>query len=163
MRVVAILETMWDWRTQTSSAGYTEAPRYFKINAKNHTGARLYKLIGPDARLYVTNACRELVSGPQHHGTPNPEWLAENLQLLDGTKTQELLPNITPWEVDGIADRGRMDLLLICGKVAQKTFRECGYVPRIARVIEIPHPAARAYWTREVIARTARAIQGGTT
>jgi len=67
-RVVAILETMWDWRGQASSAGYRQAPEYFRINPSNHSGRRLYKLIGPDSRLLVTNACRELVSSAKHHG-----------------------------------------------------------------------------------------------
>lgn len=153
MRVVAILETMWDWRGMTSSAGYVEAPRYFRINPENFSGRRLYKLIGPSARLLVTNACRELVTGPKHHGKPDPVWLGENLRLLDGVGGE--LPG------GGIVtdDKWRIDCLLVCGKVAQQTFKQCGYAPKSARVIEIPHPAARAVWTREFIEQRAREIQ----
>ena len=142
MNVVAILETMWDWRGMTSGAGYAEAPRFFRINPQNHTGRRLYKLIGPDAKLLVTNACRELVSGPREHGTPNPQWLAENLAEIEVNRP----------------DSATIDVLLVCGKVAQATFRECGYKPKAARIIEIPHPAART-WTRAQIEAISDLIQ----
>lgn len=128
--IVAILETMWDWRSLTSEAGYKDAVRFFRINPQNVSGKRLYKLVGTDADLWVTNACRELVTGPSHHGKPNPEWLSENLKSIDSL--------------------GPIDLLLVCGKVAQATFKTCGYVPIQARVLEIPHPAARN-WTKERI------------
>lgn len=148
MHVVAILETMWDWRGMTSGAGYAEAPRYFRIHSDNYSGKRLYKLIGPDARLLVTNACRELVTGPQHHGKGNPEWLKENLEILDGCGP---LP-------DG-ATQVRFDVLLVCGKVAQKTYEESKYSPQRAAVLYMPHPAARMYWTKEQIAATANRIR----
>lgn len=141
--VVAILETMWDWRGATSGAGYREAPRYFRINRENFSGRRLYKLIGPDAKLLVTDACRELVRSAKEHGTPDPAWLEENLRILD---------------------IGGIDVLLVCGKVAQQTFAACGYKPRAATVLEIPHPAARRVWSREFIdnttARITAALQG---
>ena len=139
IRVVAILETMWDWRAMTSGAGYRQAPRYFRINPQNYSGRRLYKLIGPDAKLLVTEACRELATAANKHGMPDPAWLCENLQLLDH----------------------RCDILLVCGKIAQRTYASCGYVPGKARVIEIPHPAARVYWTKQTIAETAADIQRG--
>lgn len=144
MRAVAILETMWDWRSMTSEAGYAEAPRYFRINPDNFSGRRLYKLVGPDANLLVTNACRELVKSPKEHGKPNPSWLAENLRIID--------------TVEGLPSQGAIDVLLVCGKVAQRTFAECGFTTKHARVIEIPHPAARV-WTREYIDQVAKSIQ----
>ena len=110
----------------TSGAGYVEAPKFFRINPKNHSGRRLYKLIGPGARLLVTNACRELVMGPEHHGKPDPSWLRDNLEEL---------------ETHGF------DLLLVCGKVVRAAFKSCGYSAK-ARVLEIPHPAARV-WTKD--------------
>jgi hypothetical protein len=134
-RVVAVLETMWDWRNQTTSAGYRkEAPRHFQINPDNHSGRRLYKLVG-GADLVVTNACRELVCSAREHGVPDPVWLAENLQRL-----------------------APIALLLVCGKVAQKTFAICGFIPS-APVIEIPHPAARGYWTKLSIAAAQQQIR----
>lgn len=144
-RVVAILETMWDWRQQTSDAGYRQAPKFFRINPKNFSGRRLYRLIGPNAQLLVTNACRELVSGPQHHGKPDPEWLAGNLAEIESRRP----------------DSAAIDVLLVCGRVAQATFKTCGYRLRseTARVIEIPHPAARSVWTAEYIAEVQRRIQ----
>lgn len=146
MRVVAILETMWDWESATSAAGYKEAPRFFRINPRNYSGKRLYKLIGPDAQLLVTNACRELVSGPQHHGKPDSIWLAQNLELIEVRRP----------------DSASIDVLLVCGKVAQKAFEQCTYKPKTARIVYMPHPAARQVWTREFIEQKANEIQKGT-
>lgn len=144
LKVCAILETMWDFRGMTSGAGYREAPPFFRINPQNFSGRRLYRLIGPDAKLLVTNACRELVSGPQHHGKPDPDWLATNLALIESKRP----------------DSAAIDVLLVCGKVAQVCYKASGYVSKTARVIEIPHPAARAVWTREFVEETARKIRG---
>lgn len=152
MRVVAILETMWDWRGRTSGAGYCEAPRYFRINPQNYSGKRLYKLVGPNARLLVTNACRELAKSAKDHGIPDPHWLAENLKIINGDIED---PD------ENIKSTQRIDVLLVCGKVAQATYKNCGYTPAQARVIEMPHPAARVYWTRHNIAMMAQRIQHG--
>src|SRR5690349_8002265 len=78
--VVAVLDTMYDWQGKTSEAGYREAPRYFRINPRNFTGKRLYKLVGKN-KLLVTDACRELVSSPDEHGVPDPNWLSENIWI----------------------------------------------------------------------------------
>lgn len=149
MRVVAILETMWDWRQQTSSAGYAQAPRFFRINKQNFSGRRLYKIVGPQAQLLVTNACRELVSGPEKHGNGNPTWLAENLPVYLTAKR----PLAVIHEREEYKNPFQpIDLLMVCGKVAQKTYRDCGFKPLWARVIEMPHPAARS-WTKFEIGR----------
>ena len=126
--IVAILETMWGDR-----AG--RAPRHFKINPLNCSGRRLYKLVGPGNadRLLVTNACKELVTNANRHGKPDPNWLLENLRRLDP------------------------DLILVCGSVAKKTFKECGYVP-LRHPVYMPHPAARN-WTKRRLRETQRAIQ----
>lgn len=138
--VVAVLDTMWDWRGATSAAGYGLAPRYFRINPNNFTGRRLYKLIGPLNKLLVTDSCKELVSSPKKHGTPDPQWLSENLQIINALRT--------------------IDILLICGKVAKGTFEQISYVPEKARVLYIPHPAARV-WTKERISIISEIIQNG--
>jgi hypothetical protein len=70
----------------------------------------------PRRDLHVTNACRELCGSANHHGTPDPEWLRENLELL-----------------------APFDVLLVCGKVAQATYARSGY--EFARKIEIPAPS----------------------
>lgn len=124
-KIVAILESMWDWRQMTSGAGYKEAPRYFRINPQNFSGKRLYRIVGPSANLFVTNSCRELCGSANHHGTPDAKWLAENLNIL------------SPF-----------DVLLVCGKIAQATYAASGYVWE--RRLEIPHPAARM-WTNAML------------
>lgn len=140
MNVLAILETMWDWRGMTSGAGYARtAPTHFRINPSNHSGRRLYKLCGADANLLVTNACKELVSRASEHGTPDPVWLADNIKRLDESRA--------------------INVLLVCGKVAQATFDKCAYRPRTARVLKIPHPAARQGWTMESIVRVSAEIR----
>lgn len=120
----------------TSGAGYTEAPRYFRINPQNYSGRRLYRLVGSN-HLIVTNACRELVSGPEKHGKPDSVWLQENLRIIDKF--------------------GPIDVLLICGKVAQRTYAQCRFIAPLE--IEMPHPAARAVWTKERIEALSIKIQ----
>jgi hypothetical protein len=131
-KIVAVLESMWDWRQMTSRAGYKEAPRSFRINPQNYSGKRLYRIVG-DADLHVTEACRELVASANHHGTPDPLWLKENLQLL--------MP---------------FDVLLVCGKVAQATYaRSCFRFPN---TVLMPHPAARM-WTNAMIEEMAEKVK----
>lgn len=143
MRTVAVLETMWDWEARTSSAGYTdEAPGHFRINGDNFTGRRLYWFLG-HYDLLVTNACKELVPGPNHHGRPNPTWLRTNLEEL-------------------LAMTEAATLLLICGSVAQKTYEATGREPWADRVVYLPHPAARN-WTRSALDTAQRIIQEWTT
>ncbi len=133
IRAVAILETMWQWCGLEA-----DATPYFRINGDNHTGKRLYWLLGHYS-LLVTNACKETVATANDHGTPNPEWLSKNLATL---KT------FSP------------ELILVCGKVAQETFRKANFVRGHERVVFIPHPAARM-WTRQALDETQRLIQSG--
>jgi hypothetical protein len=130
---IAVLDTMWG-----DKPGH--APSFFRINPKNHSGRRLYSLIGTNSRLLVTDACRELVTKASHHGTPDPIWLRTNLLYLEAICKQ-------------------IDVILVCGKVAQKTFQECKFTPKSASIIEIPHPAARVIWTREYIETVKQQIQ----
>lgn len=132
MKVVAVLDSMWDWRQRTSGAGHKEAPRSFRINPRNYSGKRLYRLVGLDADLVVTNSCRELCASANHHGEPDPVWLRENLDLL-----------------------APFDVLLVCGKVAQATYAKSGH--QFERRLDIPHPAART-WSQAKIDETAKLI-----
>lgn len=140
-RAVAVLQEMWDWRSRTTSAGYKElAPPYYRINPRNFSGKRLYDWIGPRGEVFdellVTNACKELVSGPNERGTPDPKWLKKNIDSLKP-----------------------FDLLLVCGKVAQQTC--CCTWGYPARTIYLPHPAARN-WTKTALATAGRHIREGT-
>jgi hypothetical protein len=131
-KIVAVLESMWDWRQMTSGAGYKEAPRSFRINPDNYSGKRLYRIVSRDTDLHVTNACRELCGSANHHGTPDPQWLRENLDLL-----------------------APFDVLLVCGKVAQATYARTGL--DFQPTIEMPHPAARM-WTHAMINAVAQRV-----
>src|ERR1700675_2254102 len=93
MRVICILDTMWG-----NSTG--RAIRFFPINLNNHSGRRLYKLLGykEGQNLWVTNVCKYQVNHSAIHGKPDPEWLRENLEKFNP------------------------DLILVCGSVARKTF-----------------------------------------
>ena len=139
-KCVAVLEVMWDWRAQTSSAGYAaRAPEYFRINGDNHTGKRLYDWLGHHD-LLVTNACPELVTSARGRGKPDLVWLHKNIS------------NLRPFE-----------LILVCGKVAQETYvRDTPhYAPSGERVVFVPHPAARM-WSRQALARVKLHIREGT-
>lgn len=142
IKVVAVLDTMWDWRGLTTTAGYRQAPRFFQINPNNFTGRRLYQLIGSNSKLLVTDACPELVSSPKEHGTPNTKWLRDNLVQLHSL-------------MHGI------DVILVCGRVAQKTFQQIHLEFTRTEVIEIPHPAARTVWTKAYIEQIHNQIRKG--
>ena len=133
---VVVLDSMWDWRSKTTDAGYTElAPRYYTINSENKSGKMLYKLIGHN-RFLVTNACPELVKSANHRGTPNPEYLGGNLYTL--------------------YVRHEYKLLLVCGKVAWDTYvKSKQWFQYKHRVVKMKHPAARD-WTKEETERYKR-------
>ena len=123
--IVALLESMWSW------GGYTEKGdviRYFRINPDNLSGKRLYRIVG-DHNLLVTNSCRECQATANDHGKPDPQWVAENLRFLESQG---------------------MDLLLVCGRVAQRTFGLSGGTTHRVPVIFLDHPAARR-WTNKAL------------
>lgn len=109
-RWLTVLEVMWDWRGDPSGKPFRyrrQAPRIFAINPRNHTGSRLYGWFGltpGEDNVWVTNACSEVVSRASERGTPNPDWLRENLE----THASRF-------------HRG----ILVCGRVAQDTFDRC--------------------------------------
>jgi len=147
MNIVALLDSMWAWR------GFNEvgedAPRYFRINPDNHSGRRLYRLVGTRS-LLVTNCCRVVQRSAEHHGKPDPEWVKENLSYL---------------KHEG------MDLLLVCGKVAQYTFGQIASMPTgatdgtaylsgvgVFKFYMIDHPAARR-WSIDKLNQTQQHIE----
>lgn len=128
-RFIAVLDTMW------GATG--RAPKCFFINPHNASGRRLYKLTqARPSDLIVVNSCREQVGHANAHGTPDPEWLLASLR--------------------SVPDLYRSGVLLVCGKVAQKTFDQIAEHWR-GRVICMPHPAART-WTKQQIADMQRHI-----
>ena len=134
MKIVAVLETMWGDRPG-------RAPRFFQINPDNNSGRRLYKLVGEEHQLLVTNACKELVTSANKHGKPDPKWLADNLSRAH-----------------------KADIILVCGKVAQKTYWQAVELFALCvhsgqRVYHIPHPAARR-WTKKRLQEVHRNIFG---
>lgn len=124
-RIVVVLAVQWGMPGDVAS-------RWFRINPWNHSGKRLYRLIGHGV-FKVTNACKELVHRASDQGTPDAAWLRSNLKVL------------------------RPDIVLVCGNVAQSTFKR-DMVPESALVFRLPHPAART-WTKKQIESWARRLQ----
>ena len=104
--------------------------RWFRINPLNHSGRRLIGIIGVPFK--VTNACSDIVYSARGRGTPDPVWLEENLRML------------------------APDVLIVCGRVARKTFAR--HMAPQATVVRLPHPAART-WSKERIAAAKRRVQ----
>lgn len=125
MRIVVVLAVQWGYPGDKVS-------RWFRINPFNHSGQRLYRLIGHFDFL-VTNACPDIVYRADQQGTPDPRWLRRNLRAL------------------------RPQVVLVCGAVAQATF-ERDMVPASTKVFKLPHPAART-WTKALITGWSRRIQ----
>jgi hypothetical protein len=132
MNVVALLDSMWGWRGYSATG---DEVRWFRINPENFSGKRLYRLCCGH-NLVVTNSCRACQATANHHGTPDPEWVKENLRFLES--------------------RG-MDLLLVCGRVAQDTFGRSGGTSARIPVLFIDHPAARR-WTNASLDATRELI-----
>jgi len=124
--IVALLESMWGWRGYSDKG---DVIPYFRINPDNFSGRRLYRICGEHS-LLVTNSCRECQETANHHGTPDPQWVANNLSFLASDK---------------------MDLLLVCGKVAKETYERSGF--QFPRIIFMDHPAARR-WTNAALDET---------
>jgi uracil-DNA glycosylase len=131
MRVLVVLDTMWGDQPGRQV-------RFFPINPNNHSGKRLYKLLGfsADQNLWVTNACRYMTDHATKHGKPDTSWLYQNLE------------------------RFKPDFVLVCGNVANKCYEDMCYRfgEEFGKVFHIPHPAART-WTKESIRMTARRIR----
>ena len=121
--VVAILDTMWGW-----CGAERQATPYFIINPKNASGRRLYQFT-KGAQLFVTNSCKELGKTANDHGVPDPIWLQSNLDLLN--------------------NKYGIDILLICGKVAQKTYIKTDHYFNHGKteIKFMMHPVART-WSR---------------
>ena len=127
-KIVAVLDSMW-------GGGQGRATSYFRINPYNRSGNRLYSLLGSWGRyLWVTNCCPEMQIDANHHGKPDPGYLAKNLTSLEP-----------------------ISLILVMGEVAKSTFEKIGYNTN-ARILILKHPAARN-WTNQEIQSTAGKIR----
>lgn len=126
---VVVLEVMWGDRVRPKET----APRYYTINPHNKSGKLLYKILDGQ-KFLVTNACKELVTGPNQRGIPDPIWLANNLNELK--------------------HKYNYLTLLVCGSVAWNTYimSKTNYKLPNTRVVKLKHPAARN-WTKQEIIR----------
>lgn len=131
---LAVLDTMWGDR-----AG--QAPAYFRINPHNHSGRRLYWLVGTAGRLLVTNCCRELVTHASQHGRPDPVWLGQCIER---------------WLARVV--KGKPATIIVCGRVSRTTFAALPRLTAKVRVVDIAHPAARA-WSRDQLEAARRLVQ----
>lgn len=121
---VAVLDTMWIGRVR-------KAPPWFHINPHNRSGARLYKLLDGHYDLLVTNVSPTTVTSAKEHGKPNVLYMENNLIRI----SKEVAP---------------IDLLLVCGNVAQRTYSEAVFVDAgfaVEHTILMPHPAWRGWST----------------
>jgi hypothetical protein len=137
-RAVVILDVMWGWG---ASGSLETALPHFRINPNNFSGRRLHKWL-PAAMgwdFVVTNACPELVKTAAGRGKPSLTWLRSNLMSLQTT--------------------GPLDLALICGQNAKKTFANCGLSLLPNRLLYLPHPAAR-FWNMAGIDLVKMVING---
>lgn len=118
---IVILEVMW---------GAPDGARtLFQINPKNHSGRRLYKIM--PGRFLVGDACPGIVASPNMRGVPSVEHLESVFDYAIG--------------------RGyTLPVVVIGGKIARATFEAMPHKPGIKRVMFMPHPAARAFWTKEI-------------
>jgi hypothetical protein len=110
---------------------------WFRINPRNHSGRRLYDLVG-HRDLWVTNACPEVVATAAERGRPDAVWLKKNIRHM---RHLGLIPEV----------------LIVGGRVAAETYDACGTVLDIPR-FDIPHPAWRG-WTKDKIAHWKKIIQ----
>jgi hypothetical protein len=124
MRVVALLESYWGYPVGAL------APRWFSINPDNVTGRNLYKMMPPGADLLCMNVHPYIVASANHHGTPDPLYVAWNLRQLDAPMWGTTRPMI--------------DTLLVCGRIAKETFKRSPY-KTYAKILFIKHPAWRAW------------------
>lgn len=127
---------MWGWHGYHDAGNL--APRFFRINPNNHSGRRLYKICGPEHNLIVTNSCPIVQSSANHHGKPDPVYVAENLN-----KAFE----------DGA------DLFLICGRIAQETYKAANFHWVFPNVYFMDHPASRR-WTVAKFEAARNAVAG---
>lgn len=148
-KVVALLESMWGWGGYNDPGA--EAPHFFRINPDNHSGRRLYSLVGSH-ELVVTNCCRIVQETANDHGKPDLEWVRQNLQM---------------------ASR-EMNLLLVCGRIAKDSFERVASIPsgitdgiayisgngtgEVFHWYAIDHPAARR-WSHAKIEQTQAHIE----
>lgn len=118
---LVILEVMW---------GPLDSYRpVFPINPNNHSGRRLHKIM--PGWFVVGNACPGIVDRASARGTPDPEHLAKVFQSV-------------------IARRYTLPVVVICGKVARETFQAISRPTEVRRVMFMPHPAARGFWSNAV-------------
>lgn len=104
-----------------------EHAKLFQINPKNRSGYRLHKIIS--SRFLVGNSCDGIAPNAKTHGTPSPEYLQS---VFEYATEKGFEPN----------------LLIIGGKVAQKTYMSLRCAPK-CRTLFMPHPAAR-FWTKQM-------------
>lgn len=115
MNVVAILQSMWGPERGT-------APLFFRINPRNRSGAKLYRITDGHS-LVVTNTASVCGDSPDDH---QPIDLAHLKRALDRLR-------------NGIG----VGAVLVCGNQAKEAWLELPAKYRATPHIIMPHPAAR--------------------
>lgn len=125
---LVLLDTMWGDGTQ--------APDWFQINPRNHSGRRLHAILG-DRPFLVGNACPQKVAHANAHGKPDPAHVRRIFRHAF----------VRGWTLRTV---------VLGGKVAQRTFDAAG-MRLFCPTVRIPHPAMR-FWTKEAQALAAERI-----
>jgi hypothetical protein len=113
--VLAILQSMWHYDAPA------KAPLFFRINPRNRSGAKLYKITAGH-KLLVTNSTSVCGTGPDSNAPIDLKFLERAIRR---------------------ADRMKIDVLLVCGRQAKEAFEQLPEDLRRKPHIIMPHPAAR--------------------
>jgi len=116
--IVCLLDSFY---TQDARHHGRLAPPLWVPSDSSVSSRNLRKMVPEGSELLCFNSCPYIVASANHHGTPDPLYVARILRLL-----------------------GAFDVLLVCGAVAKSTFRLSPYKGSQPNLF-IHHPAWRAW------------------
>lgn len=100
------------------------APLWWYPADSSVSSRNLRKMVPPSSDILCINSCPYIVESANHHGVPEPLYVADLLRCLEP-----------------------FDCLLVCGNVAKQTFKRSPYKGEHP-ILYIPHPAWRAWSSR---------------
>lgn len=130
MLVVALLDSFY---TTNPRHHGTLAPLWWQPIDSSVSSRNLRKMVPEESSLLCINACPYIVESANHHGVPEPLYVAGLLRRLEP-----------------------FDLLLVCGSIAKATFKRSPYKGSHP-ILFIHHPAWRA-WSADGFSAVRQAI-----